>query len=136
MNLDLNDFQDEVRRKNIAIEKSFDPFYIDPDQPLDIEKGKRAQVGEIRTHGGVKVQKQGDGSWKPVKENKTTKTTDRDGKTSEYEDIDSIKEKLKTLSKEEAIKFLNKRLDKFNISQLQILKEMIQSKREEPSKKP
>lgn len=68
MSLDFNDFQDEVRRKNITIEKSFDPFYIDPDQLLDIEKGKRAQIGEIRTHGGVKVQKQGDGSWKPVKD--------------------------------------------------------------------
>jgi len=73
MSLDFNDFQDEVRRKNIAIEKSFDPFYIDPGQPLDIEKGRRAQIGEIRTHGGVKVQKQGDGTWKPVKEGGSNK---------------------------------------------------------------
>lgn len=33
-----------------------------------IEKGKRAQVGEIREWNGQKMQKQADGSWKPVKE--------------------------------------------------------------------
>ena len=65
----MDEIQDEIRRKNVAIEKSFDPFYIDPEVKAEFEKGgKRAGVGEIRIHGGRKVQKQGDGSWKPVKE--------------------------------------------------------------------
>ena len=82
-----DEIQDEIRRKNVAIEKSFDPFYMDRDELNQFEKGKKAGVGEIRTHGGKKVQKQGDGSWKPVK--------DGGGKSSGGESKESELDKLR-----------------------------------------
>lgn len=47
---------------------------IDPDNTAlshemnELIKGRRAQVGEIRTWNGQKMQKQSDGTWKPVSE--------------------------------------------------------------------
>ena len=53
------------RRQSVAenIIKSFN---------VDIEKGKKADVGEVRTWNGRKMQKQNDGTWKELKEKKTS----------------------------------------------------------------
>jgi len=44
-----------------------------------LNKGKRFNIGDISTHGGVKVKKMADGKWKPVKEGK---------KSGKHDDID------------------------------------------------
>lgn len=64
------------------------------EEPLEdfIEKGKVAQVGEIREWGGVRMQKTNEG-WIPVKENKSSKQEEiTDKKKTEYSSIDSKKE--------------------------------------------
>lgn len=61
-----------------------------------LEKGKKAQIGEIRTWKGVKFQKQPNGGWIPVREQKAETSTEK--KVDSYEEI-----KNKMLSAKEGI---------------------------------
>lgn len=69
--------QEEIRKSKISDE---------------LEKGKKAEIGEIRIHGGVKVQKTMNG-WEPVKEGSSKKSGDSEkNKTTHTPDNSKFKD--------------------------------------------
>lgn len=74
------------------------------DNKIILRKGKPAQVGEIRTYNDIKMQKQGNGKWKPVTSNKPKKEPDNDNKKPSVNqskpDGNSKKEAFKNLFKD------------------------------------
>ena len=70
MELDgFKDLEQQRQAREDFFEKSFDLTYI--------EKGKRGGTGEIREWKDGKYQKQGDGTWKPVKDGGGKSTKDK-----------------------------------------------------------
>lgn len=70
MELDgFKDLEQQRQAREDFFEKAFDPTYI--------EKGKRGGTGEIRQWKDGKYQKQGDGTWKPVKDGGGKNTKDK-----------------------------------------------------------
>lgn len=68
------------------------------DETADVlEKGRAAQMGEIRTWNGTRYQKQSNGSWNPIKKNRTEK----DGGINE-------KNVEKTFNHEQAVEYFEK----------------------------
>lgn len=74
-----------------------------------INKAKALPVGAIRTHGGIKVRKQADGKWKPVKEKKVAKEkkTPKASKKNDIKDRERISQEIKQIDKQ--IAELNKK---------------------------
>jgi hypothetical protein len=83
MNIQTTESTNKESDEVVQLSKSLNPLDI-------LEKAKKAEVGEIRTHGGIKVQKQNDGSWKPVKEGKRESSSSTTTGIKEIDDILSI----------------------------------------------
>lgn len=72
----MSEFFDAIKRDRDRVQKAILSNVIDPNLKDFFEKGKRAQVGEVREWNGVKMRKEASG-WVPVgNESKTKKETE------------------------------------------------------------
>jgi hypothetical protein len=105
-------YEFNVGKKSFGITKSFDC--------IEIEKGgKKAQVGEVRTlSDGSQHQKQGDGSWKKIKDGNASFNNSKPKKSFisfiPYKRLQELPESLKKKSKEELESLLQNKEKHYN----------------------